>query len=77
MPAEDVEPLLVRAIGWGLVEGRLDQLAGSVRVTHAASRSFGKAQWEDLRVQLADWRERLHAMQDSVAAQLLAQPVAT
>lgn len=75
--AEEVEPLLVRAIGRGLVEGRLDQLSGSVRVTHAASRSFGKAQWEDLRVQLADWRERLHAMQDSVAAQQLAQPVAT
>ncbi len=65
----EVEPTLVRAIGRGLIEGRLDQLEGAVDVTHSASRTFGKAQWEDLRAQLAEWRERLHAMQDSVAAQ--------
>lgn len=52
---EEVEPLVVQALGKRLMEARIDQLQGNVAVSKCASRTFGPEQWKDLQGQLQRW----------------------
>lgn len=74
VPAEDVEGWVVRTVGKGLLQGRIDQLAGAVSVTQCSSRTFGRDTWAALRDQLGEWRSRLASMQEVVANQKAAFP---
>ena len=39
-----------------LLEGRINQLKGTVIITKCANRTFAAAQWRELRDQLAAWK---------------------
>ena len=39
-----------------LLEGRINQLKGTVTITKCAHRTFAAAQWKELRDQLAAWK---------------------
>ena len=39
-----------------LLEGRINQLKGTVTITKCAHRTFAAAQWRELRDQLAAWK---------------------
>ncbi len=43
----------MRAIGSKLIEGRIDQVAGTVTITRCTQRSFSAADWEGLSSRLA------------------------
>ncbi|KAL6781758.1 hypothetical protein ACKKBF_B09335 [Auxenochlorella protothecoides x Auxenochlorella symbiontica] len=57
--AEEVEPLLVRAIGKKLLEARIDQLAHTVSVSKSAPRAFGDGDWKALQATLRVWQGAL------------------
>lgn len=56
VPEDEVEGVVVQAIGKRLMEARIDQLRGVVAIAKCAPRTFGAAQWEELREQLASWK---------------------
>lgn len=56
-----------------LVRARMDQAARTVRVTSTMHRTFGPAQWQQLRAVLSAWRTNVHAAQDSMAGVATAQ----
>lgn len=74
IPAAEVERWVVRTVGKGLMEGKIDQLRGVVTVTQCCGRTFGKQQWVEVRDRLAGWRTRLSGMQEVVASQKAAFP---
>ena len=43
-----------------LLEGRINQLKGTVIITKCANRTFAAAQWRELRDQLAAWKVAFH-----------------
>ncbi|KAK9828739.1 hypothetical protein WJX72_001837 [[Myrmecia] bisecta] len=65
----EVEAWVVRAIGKKLVEGRIDQLRGVVTITKCTPRSFGRDQWQELREQLAAWKESIKGVRELVSEQ--------
>lgn len=64
LPAEEVETVVVQAIGKRLMEAKIDQLAGVVTVTKCAPRTFGAPQWQELLGQLASWKKSVGEVMD-------------
>jgi translation initiation factor 3 subunit M len=54
---EDVENIVVQAVGRRLLEARIDQLRSTVTVLRCSPRTFGAAQWRELQAQLRSWNE--------------------
>ena len=52
------QPQVPINIGWlqRLLEGRINQLKGTVTITKCAHRTFAAAQWQELKQQLAAWK---------------------
>ncbi|KAK2076499.1 hypothetical protein QBZ16_001025 [Prototheca wickerhamii] len=55
VPLAEVEPLVVRAVGRGLLDARIDQLARTVTVTRCEPRAFGGQDWRALQATLRGW----------------------
>lgn len=53
LPPQEAESLAVRAIGLGLIDGRIDQETGVVAVRSSLPRSFQREQWQSLKTRLA------------------------
>lgn len=65
----EVEAWVVRAIGKRLLEGRIDQLKGTVTITKCAHRTFAAAQWRELRDQLAAWKDNVRQVEQLISQQ--------
>lgn len=61
IPREQVQPWVVRAIGAKLLEGKIDQVAGTVTVTRCHHRTFTSKEWQGLGAQLGGLREALQS----------------
>jgi len=68
VPAEDVEPWVVKGIAAGVLEAKLDQVRQAVLVNMCLQRVFGQQQWADLRDKLAHWRDSIASAAASTAA---------
>jgi translation initiation factor 3 subunit M len=53
----DVENLIVKAIGKKLIEAKIDQLSEEVVISKCSSRKFERAEWEGLQTDLKQWRQ--------------------
>jgi len=67
IPEDQVELVVVKAIGSKLLEGKIDQIRGVVSITRCSMRTFGAAEWAHVRGRLASWREALVAVQHNLA----------
>ncbi|CAL8466885.1 g6421 [Coccomyxa elongata] len=63
------EAFVIRASGNKLLEARIDQLRRVVTVSKIAHQTFTSAQWEQLRGQLAAWKENVWSVKDLVNTQ--------
>ncbi|KAL3136201.1 hypothetical protein ABBQ32_007215 [Trebouxia sp. C0010 RCD-2024] len=66
----EVEAWVVRAIGKRLLEGRINQLKGTVTITKCAHRTFAAAQWKELRDQLAAWKDNVQQVSQLINQQM-------
>ena len=73
VPAEEVESWVVKAIGAGVLEAKLDQVRQAVLVTRCLHRVFGQQQWADLRTKLTTWRDNVAAVCANSAAPAVTQ----
>mmetsp|Transcript_4218 Transcript_4218/g.8583 ORF Transcript_4218/g.8583 Transcript_4218/m.8583 type:complete len:460 (+) Transcript_4218:134-1513(+) len=64
----EVEQWIVEAIGQGLLDGRIDQLRGVIRVKQAFQRTFGQKEWEGLRDQVRGWIGNVRELLDVLEA---------
>ncbi|KAK9916454.1 hypothetical protein WJX75_002820 [Coccomyxa subellipsoidea] len=63
------EAFVIRASGNKLLEARIDQLRQVVTITKIARQTFTAAQWQELRAQLASWKENVWSVKDLVNTQ--------
>lgn len=66
---DQVEAFVVKAVGSKLLEGKIDQVKGTISVTRCTIRSFGPSEWRAVKARLAGWREQLVAVQHNLAVQ--------
>lgn len=62
VPKEDVEGILVKAIGKRLVEAKIDQLKEEVLVSRCTARRFDEIEWESLLQTIGQWRRAMNEM---------------
>ncbi|KAA8909171.1 hypothetical protein FN846DRAFT_943113 [Sphaerosporella brunnea] len=66
VPSEEVEHWVIDVIRAGLVEGKLSQLNQTFLIHRAESRTFGKAEWEQVADRLDVWKHSLRGILDVV-----------
>ncbi|KAL0032757.1 hypothetical protein WJX79_008396 [Trebouxia sp. C0005] len=66
----EVEAWVVRAIGKRLLEGRINQLKQTVTITKCAHRIFAAAQWQELKQQLAAWKDNVQQVEQLINQQI-------
>lgn len=66
VPSEEVEHWVIDVIRAGLVEGKLSQLNQTFLIHRAESRTFGKAEWEQVADRLDVWRHSLRGILEVV-----------
>jgi translation initiation factor 3 subunit M len=66
VPSEEVEHWVIDVIRAGLVEGKLSQLNQTFLIHRAESRTFGKAEWEQVADRLDVWKHSLHGILEVV-----------
>lgn len=54
-----VETWIVKAIGEGLIDARIDQLHNLVTFTRSTTKHFTESDWKDLESQFANWKSML------------------
>ena len=64
--AEEVEPWLVRGIGLGILEGRMDQLHQVFKVQKTAHKTFGDDEWATLRDRLGSMHANIAGVQEKI-----------
>ncbi|KAF6262353.1 hypothetical protein COO60DRAFT_649925 [Scenedesmus sp. NREL 46B-D3] len=68
IPCEQVQPWIVRAIGSKLLEGKIDQVSGSVVISRCHHRTFTSREWQGLGEQLGALRGALQGAHDMLLA---------
>lgn len=63
-----VQQWIMRAIGSKLIEGKIDQVAGTVTITRCHHRTFTSSEWQGLGQQLTALREALQGANDMLLA---------
>lgn len=66
---EEVEKWVVKAIAEGIIEGRIDQLAKSVKVKSTLFRTFGPNEWSNLEGQIKHWLDNIAVLKGLVSQQ--------
>lgn len=66
VPSEEVELWVIDVIRAGLVEGKLSQLNQTFLIHRAESRTFGKAEWEQIADRLDVWKQSLQGILEVV-----------
>lgn len=59
IPEDQVQPWIITAIGRKLIEGKIDQVAGTLTATRCHRRAFGNGEWSSLAQQLAGLSDSL------------------
>jgi len=59
IPLEDVEAWLIESIQAGLVQARLNQIAGTVAIGGSCVRNFGTLEWQEIKKKVDVWRGSL------------------
>ncbi|XP_014355742.2 eukaryotic translation initiation factor 3 subunit M [Papilio machaon] len=70
---KNVEAFIIEVLKTKLVRARMDQAARTVRVTSTMHRTFGPAQWQQLRSVLLAWRANVHQAHESMKSVAAAQ----
>ena len=65
---EDVEDWVVRAIGVGLVDAKMDQLEEKVRIYRSTQRTFSRAEWAPLSDRINVWRANMADLLEALKA---------
>jgi len=66
LPLDAVETFIVKAVGKGIVEAKMDQMAETVSVSRWTQRVFDKQSWGPVKAQLAMWSDNLKKAADIV-----------
>lgn len=70
---KEVEAFIIEVLKTRLVRARMDQAQRVVRVSSTMHRTFGRAQWLQLRDVLLAWRANVHAAHESMKSVTAAQ----
>lgn len=70
---EEVESFIIEVLKTKLVRARMDQAARKVFVSSTMHRTFGRAQWQQLRDLLHSWRGNLSSVQEGMKSITAAQ----
>lgn len=70
---EEVEAFIIEVLKTKLVRARMDQAAKKVFIASTMHRTFGQAQWQQLRDTLAMWKTNLANVQEGMKAVVAAQ----
>lgn len=62
----EVERWVVRAVGSGLMEAKMDQLRGVVLVERCAVRRFGAGEWTALKRRLDTWKANVRGVLEAM-----------
>ncbi|KAJ8984872.1 hypothetical protein NQ317_002711 [Molorchus minor] len=73
MKPEEVESFIIEVLKTKLVRARMDQAAKKVFVSSTMHRTFGRAQWQQLRDLLHSWRGNLSSVQEGMRSITAAQ----
>lgn len=73
IPADEVECFIIEVLKTKLVRARMDQSARKVFVSSTMHRTFGRAQWQQLRDLLHSWRGNLSTVQEGMKSVAAAQ----
>ncbi|XP_056630062.1 eukaryotic translation initiation factor 3 subunit M [Diorhabda carinulata] len=73
IPADEVECFIIEVLKTKLVRARMDQSAKKVFVSSTMHRTFGRAQWQQLRDLLHSWRGNLSTVQEGMKSVAAAQ----
>lgn len=65
---EEVEPFMIDVLKTKLVRARMDQSARKVFISSTMHRTFGRAQWQQLRELLYAWKVNLGGVQEGMKA---------
>lgn len=69
----EVEPFIIEVLKTKLVRARMDQAARKVHISSTMHRTFGKAQWQQLRDLLYVWKNNLQITQEGMHTVVSAQ----
>lgn len=72
---EEVEPFIIEVLKTKLVRARMDQTARKVHISSTMHRTFGRAQWQQLRDLLHSWKDNLGQVQEEMGESLKALEV--
>nr|CAH7729179.1 unnamed protein product [Callosobruchus chinensis] len=70
---EDVESFIIEVLKTKLVRARMDQSSRKVSVSSTMHRTFGRAQWQQLRDLLHSWKNNLTCVQEGMKTVSVAQ----
>uniref|UniRef100_A0A1L8DSM9 Eukaryotic translation initiation factor 3 subunit M n=1 Tax=Nyssomyia neivai TaxID=330878 RepID=A0A1L8DSM9_9DIPT len=62
----DVEPFIIEVLKTKLVRARMDQAARKVHISSTMHRTFGRAQWQQLRDLLHSWKNNLSLIREGL-----------
>lgn len=73
---DEVESFIIDVVRTKMVQARLDHVGGKVHLSSTTLRTFGRAQWAELRSRLISWQQNLGAVLNSFEslAHLAANP---
>ena len=64
----EVEEWVVRAVGAGVVDAKMDQMKQRVVFTRCTDRVFTGAEWQELSSRITQWRGKIAALQKTLSA---------
>ncbi|KAK9738158.1 eIF3 subunit M, C-terminal helix [Popillia japonica] len=73
LPAEEVEGFIIEVLKTKLVRARMDQAMKKVYVSSTMHRTFGRAQWQQLRDLLYSWKTNIGSVQEGMKTIAAAQ----
>ncbi|XP_066998785.1 eukaryotic translation initiation factor 3 subunit M [Anabrus simplex] len=73
LSTDEVEGFIIDVLKTKLVRARMDQAARKVYISSTMHRTFGRAQWQQLRDLLYSWKNNLQVMQEGMKSIAAAQ----
>ncbi|XP_054262040.1 eukaryotic translation initiation factor 3 subunit M-like [Macrosteles quadrilineatus] len=73
LQADQVEPFIIDVLKTKLVRARLDQSNRKVHISSTMHRTFGRAQWQQLRDILFSWKQNLANVQEGMKSVVAVQ----
>nr|QBH73922.1 eukaryotic translation initiation factor 3 subunit M [Franklinothrips vespiformis] len=74
LQSTEVEPFIIDVLKTKLVRARMDQSTQKVLISSTMHRTFGQAQWQQLRELLTSWKQNLQSVQEGMTTIAKPQP---